>query len=726
MMEDEEIRLALGLDAKGMCLRHPNVQVARTEQSTNEVDQKYLFQACKVCRSELAAGGLQLQRKSMAYSIQAVQELHQDKRRWDNFKQNWKNDNNEVGEHIDVASHIETDDTLPFKNEISEKHFKNKNVVTGDAKHSKNLNDIVRDALLRGSQVQRWLLVEKTKEIDNLKKELEILTMENEVLRKEMREQRESFEETIRRQEKTIHQELKMIKSIASQRAVSRTTKSSHSYESEPGIHQSHSSLVHSSTASLSLSNSSHGAQPPLPVRLASDKEGAATTTTCSSAEKCIGILSAPKVPPKLPTSPNSNHPQTMTKHSTKPKISPRSVQRKFSGLSSPSCAHTSDELALDTTLSQSNHLQNCDDTKPAGILNSLQSNPYESNNVPSNSVREERSADTARESQNNNESSGSQEISFVPTESERIVRTTSITEATGNLHKENNEIEFDATMRFDAKQQLLLEASQAISVGNIPTTSQRHRKMSSKDFTEGSSDTPQEIVFDNACINSLQRNRQGIVLPDSEKTKTVKQELQERIVGKVDVASAEDEEDDFGIPSELPVNSERYLECERETMNLSPVSALTSASYMFDAGFGTSVEDEVIEPKKALQNTPFAKRLPMEENFDSDDDTKPEERIVGTMKSKASASVFLKPTPRRATKKVLKVENQVVHDKYGDGGMYSGYISVKDRLPHGVGKMIYDNGREYEGDWKGGRWHGKIKMSPANNSSSCFSPLIS
>lgn len=55
-----------------------------------------------------------------------------------------------------------------------------------------------------------------------------------------------------------------------------------------------------------------------------------------------------------------------------------------------------------------------------------------------------------------------------------------------------------------------------------------------------------------------------------------------------------------------------------------------------------------------------------------------------------------------------MKLEYQVVHDKYGDGGLYSGYVSIKDRLPHGVGNTIYKNGREYEGDWKGGRWQCK------------------
>jgi hypothetical protein len=97
-----------------------------------------------------------------------------------------------------------------------------------------------------------------------------------------------------------------------------------------------------------------------------------------------------------------------------------------------------------------------------------------------------------------------------------------------------------------------------------------------------------------------------------------------------------------------------------------------------------------------------------MEKDFDSDgedDDTKLEKEVAVTTKPQASA--FHKPTPK-STKRVTRVTNQIVHDKYGDGGMFSGHVSVNDRLPHGFGKMVYENGREYEGDWKSGRWHGK------------------
>mmetsp|Transcript_9020 Transcript_9020/g.14473 ORF Transcript_9020/g.14473 Transcript_9020/m.14473 type:complete len:310 (+) Transcript_9020:3-932(+) len=171
------------------------------------------------------------------------------------------------------------------------------------------------------------------------------------------------------------------------------------------------------------------------------------------------------------------------------------------------------------------------------------------------------------------------------------------------------------------------------------------------------------------------------------------------------------------GLPSELPVNSQRYLECQREG-NISPVSALTTASYLYDMGGGFDEDDEDDEngPRKALHNAPFAKRLPMEENFDSDDedDTNPENNFVSPKKLKSRVTKSTSKSPR----KLLKVENQVVHDKYGDGGMYTGQISASDRLPHGFGKMEYDNGRYFAGNWKGGRWHGNGKWVNPNGDS--------
>ena len=100
--EEEVFRLALGIDSQGMCLRHPNIRIVSSSSNNNETtnDGSVVgFEACKICRSELEAGGLKLQRKSMAYSIQAMQALHNDRVKWNNFKQNWGDgSNNNINE----------------------------------------------------------------------------------------------------------------------------------------------------------------------------------------------------------------------------------------------------------------------------------------------------------------------------------------------------------------------------------------------------------------------------------------------------------------------------------------------------------------------------------------------------------------------------------------------------------------------------------------------------
>jgi hypothetical protein len=46
--------------------------------------------------------------------------------------------------------------------------------------------------------------------------------------------------------------------------------------------------------------------------------------------------------------------------------------------------------------------------------------------------------------------------------------------------------------------------------------------------------------------------------------------------------------------------------------------------------------------------------------------------------------------------------------DPHGACGLYSGDVLQSTGMPHGVGRMVYDDdGCTYEGDWHHGRWHG-------------------
>jgi hypothetical protein len=65
------------------------------------------------------------------------------------------------------------------------------------------------------------------------------------------------------------------------------------------------------------------------------------------------------------------------------------------------------------------------------------------------------------------------------------------------------------------------------------------------------------------------------------------------------------------------------------------------------------------------------------------------------------------------------KVVNRSLLDPYGDRGMYSGVVLRSTGMPHGLGRMVYeDDGRTFEGDWRHGRWHGYGRATFANRDS--------
>lgn len=63
----------------------------------------------------------------------------------------------------------------------------------------------------------------------------------------------------------------------------------------------------------------------------------------------------------------------------------------------------------------------------------------------------------------------------------------------------------------------------------------------------------------------------------------------------------------------------------------------------------------------------------------------------------------------------LFSVTNAPCQDKYGDSGFYTGTFLVTEGLPHGTGKLNYDSGRVYSGDWIAGQWNGKGKLLNPN-----------
>jgi hypothetical protein len=47
------------------------------------------------------------------------------------------------------------------------------------------------------------------------------------------------------------------------------------------------------------------------------------------------------------------------------------------------------------------------------------------------------------------------------------------------------------------------------------------------------------------------------------------------------------------------------------------------------------------------------------------------------------------------------KVANKTLLDPYGDRGIYTGVVLRTTGMPHGLGRMVYEeDGRIFEGDW--------------------------
>ena len=84
LLFDLEICSALGMTVEsGMCLRHPNICIYECGSLVKESQ----VHTCKICDSETKGGGIR-QRKSFAFAIQQIQEIHGTPQ-WQHFKDAW-------------------------------------------------------------------------------------------------------------------------------------------------------------------------------------------------------------------------------------------------------------------------------------------------------------------------------------------------------------------------------------------------------------------------------------------------------------------------------------------------------------------------------------------------------------------------------------------------------------------------------------------------------------
>ncbi|MGK3737166.1 MAG: hypothetical protein ACI90V_004010 [Bacillariaceae sp.] len=145
MIITDDLCCILGMDVGGQCLRHPAIMIMSSSGGKNVVGYNLTsFCSCKICHSELEAGG-SVQRNRLAYSILQVGDSC--------------NDSSTVDFNVSASASEEEKETTSI------------------------FMDQVRNALLRASQVQEWIIAEKNNRIVNLEQQLSQSIQENERLR---------------------------------------------------------------------------------------------------------------------------------------------------------------------------------------------------------------------------------------------------------------------------------------------------------------------------------------------------------------------------------------------------------------------------------------------------------------------------------------------------------------------------------------------------------------
>ena len=85
----------------------------------------------------------------------------------------------------------------------------------------------------------------------------------------------------------------------------------------------------------------------------------------------------------------------------------------------------------------------------------------------------------------------------------------------------------------------------------------------------------------------------------------------------------------------------------------------------------------------------------------------------IGDSSHRSARSVATTTSQSAVTVGTHDVAAMDVTDPYGEKGTYTGSISNSTGMPHGFGRLEYDQaGRWYEGDWEHGRWTGQGRLS--------------
>jgi hypothetical protein len=152
-----------------------------------------------------------------------------------------------------------------------------------------------------------------------------------------------------------------------------------------------------------------------------------------------------------------------------------------------------------------------------------------------------------------------------------------------------------------------------------------------------------------------------------------------------------ESSEDDYKPPSAPPPTpAERPLEVNSSneepsigTSQNTPVAVNTAA--------GASTKTTALQPENRF--TPVYVNSNAQEQHSANDNDDNEPIDDATVGQTVASSTYGEDR--------IKVANRSLLDPYGDKGIYTGVVLRTTGMPHGLGRMIYEeDGRIYEGDW--------------------------
>lgn len=130
----------------------------------------------------------------------------------------------------------------------------------------------------------------------------------------------------------------------------------------------------------------------------------------------------------------------------------------------------------------------------------------------------------------------------------------------------------------------------------------------------------------------------------------------------------------------------------------------LAEPSAVNDTKKSMNESSDRFDPVYVVQNGEKEDEIPKEAPYSPNDDD-------GSLGQTVASSTYGDDRVRVTNKKLL--------DPYGDKGTYTGVVLRNTGMPHGLGRMVYEEDRRvFEGDWRHGRWHGFGRASFSNGDS--------